>query len=436
MGGLLNCLSALLPILMWSTIAQGQQNPAVNIMMDSPLVVYSLYGVNLSASFLVDSVSNPDAGYWDECGGVVLLNSYVDSTASILFNGTEIAVSFLLSTNGGPADLYLDGEYWETAITQSSNIPADCQFYNAININLSEQTHNITVINSNPSNVSYLAGFSYIPFTTVTPTTSLSSANATQPMPTATSALSVKHNSMGPIIGGVIGGLVILVAGVIILVILLRRRRPTPAPPAVGWGPNGFDHVARGMPQRDEPKEDDLTNYEPSTTAYTNQPGSPTLTAVPQPAGSVNRTASPPTSEIFRTTATMSYSSTSPLLVPNDRDPPNPLLIQDRHRSYQMPGSTTCPPPATNFDAQDHPSYSPTSPPTSGVQEQPIYSAPSPATYSGKDHPRFSQPLPPSPSPPYSNLASVPQQQLSINDLISARPASELFAGGPRPARE
>ncbi|KAG8874753.1 hypothetical protein FRB98_008241 [Tulasnella sp. 332] len=273
-------------MLVWSASAQGQY---VDVAVTSSLVVYSLSGVDLSLSFLYDSISAPNAGYWDICGGVVLLNSSVVSTATFLFNGTEITVYFHVLTHGGFAHLYLDGEYWETIGTGWSSSSDECLMSTSINIGLSEQTHNVTVINSDPLYVSYLAGFSYIPFTYVTPTTTLSLTTETQTTAAATSAISAAASaisaatstisatprSIGPIIGGVIGGLVILLGGVIIIIILIRRRRPTREPPALSRSPNGPNNAALEMHRRDEPEDDDLTQYEPSITAYKGSPGSP-----------------------------------------------------------------------------------------------------------------------------------------------------------------
>ncbi|KAG8845124.1 hypothetical protein FRB96_002726 [Tulasnella sp. 330] len=184
---------------------QAQQGSLVSVKMDSLSVVYSLNGVDLGPTFLagISNMNGTDAGYWQSCGGYVQLNSNIDSAATLIFNGTTISVDLLLWDYAGDTYLYLDGVIWETFHGYSS-IQHGCEVQTLSNINLSRQTHNVTVVNATPSNYTYINGFNYTSFVDVSPTS---------------------HHSIGTIIGGVIGGVVILLALIFAANFIMKRRR-------------------------------------------------------------------------------------------------------------------------------------------------------------------------------------------------------------------
>ncbi|KAG8870479.1 hypothetical protein FRB97_009722 [Tulasnella sp. 331] len=166
MGGPLKCVLFVL-VFFWSITAQAQQGSLVVVKMDSLSVVYSQNGTPLSPTFLIDSVNDDNAGYYDDCGGYVQLNSTVDSGATLIFNGTSISVELLLASSAGDVNLYLDGVLWET-FHGYSHIAGVCQSQMVTNINLSQQSHNVTVVNATPLNYTFIGGFNYTSFSDVT----------------------------------------------------------------------------------------------------------------------------------------------------------------------------------------------------------------------------------------------------------------------------
>ncbi|KAG8875586.1 hypothetical protein FRB98_007723 [Tulasnella sp. 332] len=362
MGGPLKCVLFVL-VFFWSITAQAQQGSLVVVKMDSLSVVYSQNGTPLSPTFLIDSVNDDNAGYYDDCGGYVQLNSTVDSGATLIFNGTSISVELLLASSAGDVNLYLDGVLWET-FHGYSHIAGVCQSQMVTNINLSQQSHNVTVVNATPLNYTFIGGFNYTSFSDVTAAGTLTLVSGTRSSTTATSTstASASHHSVGPIIGGVIGGVAVLIIIILVASFMMRRRRRRSQDTIVhGHGPAGL--ATPTMPRAEESKFGRPPPPDTSSVPYAYSPLiSQSLNTVPY----TETVTSAPQSESSRTAPTMSYASSTPFTVSNMGEV---LIAEDDNRR----ASTT----TSSYPSKAQP------------------------------HPSFLRPLPDAPSPPYTSPIST-----------------------------
>ncbi|KAG8994377.1 hypothetical protein FRB94_009940 [Tulasnella sp. JGI-2019a] len=187
------------------------------------------------------------------CSGFLSL-CQVNDTASLSFIGTSVTVNFLDRWNGNSAvKLLLDGQLWTSVNT--SNVdgepwPTDTQALNSTppvciptsvtKASLANQVHNVTVMvpQSDPRYglVELLQGFNYVGSTSVVPlsvytsTTQVAVSTSTISSQAASSSTtgaeqSVAHKShTGPIVGGVIGAIVLILLAVTTMYLVLRRK--------------------------------------------------------------------------------------------------------------------------------------------------------------------------------------------------------------------
>ncbi|KAG9023976.1 hypothetical protein FRB95_012235 [Tulasnella sp. JGI-2019a] len=293
MGGTVRGVLTLLVMLAWSIITQAMDT--VTVLASSQQLIVSQQGVLLkytacymafngclSAPYLVSSISstylyNMDYAeiYPEYCGGVMKLNSTIATSTSLIFNGvsnlhtlenltsvklylyplmtlphsplkgTAIKVNYVLTSISGDGMIYLDGCYEGTF--KSHSLENSCNVGEAGITNLPEKPHNITVVNANVMNATFLSSFIYTPYSSTdvarastqsTPVSaSLSMHMATlQLTPTLASAPSTSKASKGPVIGGVIGGIIILIVALFIIHIIRRRSRlSTPSRASTGF---------------------------------------------------------------------------------------------------------------------------------------------------------------------------------------------------------
>ncbi|KAG8989942.1 hypothetical protein FRB93_003404 [Tulasnella sp. JGI-2019a] len=221
--------SVLALLFLFALSATAQTSSSITVPLNSSQVVISQNGVPLSRTYLQsDSVVN--AGYYDLCGGAMVLDSTVNSAATMIFNGTAIQVEFLLGSMGGDTNLYLDGVFWETVSTYAAENVTACDIARATNVNLSQEPHNITVINANIYTRTHILNFVYTPYIYVAPTSALPPSNAPRsatptPQPTPPATQSNNTIPIGPIIGGVIGLAILLTVIVGAAIFMIRQRR-------------------------------------------------------------------------------------------------------------------------------------------------------------------------------------------------------------------
>ncbi|KAG8990970.1 hypothetical protein FRB94_012956 [Tulasnella sp. JGI-2019a] len=202
----------------------------VTVLASSQQLIVSQHGVPLNSTDLY----NVDYAeiHPEYCGGVMKLNNTIATTASLIFNGTAIEVNYVLTSIGGDAMIYLDGRYQKTF--NSHSVDNSCSLGRTNITNLSQKPHNITVINANVLNATFLSSLTYTPYSTnvvrapsqsAPVPVSLSDMATLQPSPTPASALSKSKASKGSIVGGVIGGFAVLIVALLITYIIRRRSR-------------------------------------------------------------------------------------------------------------------------------------------------------------------------------------------------------------------
>ncbi|KAG8980534.1 hypothetical protein FRB94_006508 [Tulasnella sp. JGI-2019a] len=206
----------------------------VTVLASSQQLIVSQHGVPLNSTDLY----NIDYAeiYPEYCGGVMKLNNTIATTASLIFNGIAIEVTYVLTSIGGDAMIYLDGRYQETF--NSHSVDNSCSLGHTNITNLPQKPHNITVVNANVLNATFLSSFTYTPYSEIASTNvvrapsqsapvpvSLSDMATLQPSSTPASALSNSKASKGSIVGGVIGGFIVLIVALLITYIIRRRPR-------------------------------------------------------------------------------------------------------------------------------------------------------------------------------------------------------------------
>ncbi|KAG8996402.1 hypothetical protein FRB94_008355 [Tulasnella sp. JGI-2019a] len=284
MGATIKTIFTLLFAFVWSISAQ--QVDGVTVLANSTQLVVSQDGVPLTQGYLY---SQPYAGYYPQsCGGVLKLNSTVDTAATLIFVGTAIEIVYVLFPTGGNGMVYLDGQY--QGDIDSYSVDASCTTSISSLTNLTPKSHNLTIINKDVLTGTAIYGLVYTP---ATPSTVKS------------------KTSKGPIIGGVVAG--ILIFALLIFVLWRRRSRqsnpPNPAPtgfnppfPApAGFNPPvpppaGFNPAAPPVTYGQEPKKEDYAPHNPPSLGYAGYtPSFPNPTpASPTPfdANSINNNAS------------------------------------------------------------------------------------------------------------------------------------------------
>ncbi|KAG8989822.1 hypothetical protein FRB93_003527 [Tulasnella sp. JGI-2019a] len=130
----------LLSIFAWGISAQ--QTPTI-VPGNSPDLIISQNGVVLSEAYL--STVNYAGFFPNYCGGTMLLNSTVDSTATLIFEGSSVEMVYVYTALGGSAEIYIDGVY-ATSINsfEAENV---CDTGKVGTTGLPPGIHNLTVVN-------------------------------------------------------------------------------------------------------------------------------------------------------------------------------------------------------------------------------------------------------------------------------------------------
>ncbi|KAG8845123.1 hypothetical protein FRB96_002725 [Tulasnella sp. 330] len=346
----------LLLALVWSVVAQTQGNSSVSVRMDSTSVIYTLNGVDLGPTFLVDSVNYDNAGYFSQCGGYVLLNSTINSAATLLFNvtykpfplaliimqkGTTISVNLFLANDAGDVFLYLDGILWQTVHSYSATAH-NCAVQSVSSVGLSQQTHNITVMNGTPSKLTYVGGFNYTSFANVALASTMTLASGTHSSTAASTsgAASTSHHSNGPIVGGVVGGIVVLIALIFITIFMMKSRRRH-SQDTIQPGKRGPAGLVMPGPEDPTPHHD--ISSTPHPYAVPLSPVSQSSKGRP-PSDTFSKAGSPSSSS---PAPTMSYASSAqphpsfPRPLPDGPSPPYTSPVSTRAPSDSIIGRTT-----------------------------------------------------------------------------------------------
>ncbi|KAG8996401.1 hypothetical protein FRB94_008354 [Tulasnella sp. JGI-2019a] len=157
MGGTIQIIIALL--FAFACSINAQQDGVVTVLANSTQLVVSQDGIPLNQTYLY---SQPYAGYYPEsCGGVLKLNSTVDTAATLIFVGTAIEIVYVLFPAGGNGMVYLDGQY--QGDIDSYSVDASCTTSISTLTNLTPQSHNITIINKDVQKATVLYSLNYTP---------------------------------------------------------------------------------------------------------------------------------------------------------------------------------------------------------------------------------------------------------------------------------
>ncbi|KAG9029487.1 hypothetical protein FRB95_005254 [Tulasnella sp. JGI-2019a] len=215
MGGTIKTIVTLL--FAFACGISAQQDDIVTVLVNSTQLIVSQNGIPLSQSYLY---SQPYAGYYPQsCGGVLKLNSTVDTAATLIFVGTAIKIVYVLFPTGGNGMVYLDGQY--QGDIDSYSVDASCTTSISSLSNLAPKSHNVTIVNKDVQTGTAIYSLAWvilwcfvgIILPSITPSYEFSYT------PYTPSAAKV---SKGPIIGGAVAGILILV----LLLILVLKRRP------------------------------------------------------------------------------------------------------------------------------------------------------------------------------------------------------------------
>ncbi|KAG9017789.1 hypothetical protein FRB93_004600 [Tulasnella sp. JGI-2019a] len=208
----------------------------VTVGTQDPQLIYTLAG---------GVVVNNNMGRWtasnspfsDKCGGVIG-TGLAGNSVTLIFNGTYVSATLLLAQDSSQSvQLLVDGAAINPINTQDGSLPttdfATCAPITTSSGTLTAGTHNATLVQLENHGWMFFHNFIYTPIpvtvsatstvtTAVGPSTTLNPASAASTTGGAVATGSSSHSSVGPIVGGVLGGLVIaILAGLC----LWRHRR-------------------------------------------------------------------------------------------------------------------------------------------------------------------------------------------------------------------
>ncbi|KAG9020699.1 hypothetical protein FRB95_003654 [Tulasnella sp. JGI-2019a] len=191
----------------------------VTVDVQDPQLIYTLAGGTVANT----PWDNGDSPFWGLCGGVIGTRP-VGNSVTLIFNGTYVSATLLSAKDGSPSvQLIVDGTPINPINTQDVTLSKSdftiCVPLTTSSGMLTAGTHNATLVQLSGPGAMFFHNFIYTPLpviisVTSTVTTAIATSNsvsAASPTGAAVTTSSSSPSPVGPIVGGIIGALVIAV---------------------------------------------------------------------------------------------------------------------------------------------------------------------------------------------------------------------------------
>ncbi|KAG9003401.1 hypothetical protein FRB94_003109 [Tulasnella sp. JGI-2019a] len=194
----------------------------VTVDVQDPQLIYTLAGGTVANT----PWNNGNSPFWGLCGGVIGTRP-VGNSVTLIFNGTYVTATLLSAKDGSPSvQLIVDGTPVNPINIQDGTLSdsdfTTCNPLTTSSGTLAAGTHNATLVQLNNLGVMFFHNFIYTPLpvivsvtstvtTAVGPSTTSNPASGASTTGGAVATSSSSHSPVGPIVGGVLGGLVIVI---------------------------------------------------------------------------------------------------------------------------------------------------------------------------------------------------------------------------------